>query len=203
MTKSKTMTRTAAALAIASSLGLAGLAGCSSEGTPEDTTLSDAEVLGALVTANQGEIQYSQMGADEAQDIEVKGFAAKLVLEHGVALAHVRGVANDANLPATDSGVSISLQEEEKNEEVDLQGAQNRGTDFDLRFLCGQIRLHKNLIETIDASLTPSAGDNRVRDEVAGMRPHVTDHLQEARDLTVKLAAGATVEATCQDRGGS
>jgi putative membrane protein len=188
-----TKTNTTLATLLAAALALGGMISCGDDDdeTPQNTSLDDPQVLGVLATANQGEVTFSQRGVDNGQDAQVKTFARDMVDMHTMALARVQSLASTTGLATKESNVSASLMSAEKDAEskVDAQTAPSR--EYDLHFMCAQVRLHRGVLKVIDESLTPSAKRQEVRDEVITTRPAVAQHLQMAQDIVVKLDASA------------
>jgi predicted outer membrane protein len=165
-------------------------------------SLSDAEVLHALVAANKGEVSYSQMGIDKAHSADVKAFATDMVTMHGAALAHAQTAAANHKMGSDASRVSVRLQADEKKAEALLK-VHGDSSDYDLYFMCGQVRLHQGVLKAIDDTLLPSAKAQDVRDEVTNTRPVVNDHLKRAQTLVEKLGGGSETSSTSMDKGSS
>jgi putative membrane protein len=175
-----------AALAVAHSIILvSAAAGCNDDGNDR---LTDPKVLGVLVTANEGEAQFSQAGLAKATNPEVESFANMMVEQHTDALAQVRQVATETSLGTPESPTSRRLERQVETETTALNG-RDPGKEYDLRFMCAQIRLHSDVLDTIDDTLEPSATNTRVRELVNTTRPVVAQHLQEARGIVQRVNA--------------
>jgi putative membrane protein len=190
------MTKTHGTLAtlLAAALALAGTFSCGDDdddGSPQNTSLSDAQVLGVLATANQGEVSFSQRGIDNGRDAQVKTFSRDMVDMHTMALAHVQTVASSTDLGTADSNVSASLKSSEKDAETKVDAQTAPSLEYDLYFMCAQVRLHRGVLKTIDESLVPSAKRQEVSTEVTSTRPVVAQHLQMAEDIVLKLGASS------------
>src|SRR5215831_12579884 len=59
---------------------------------------SDANVVDVITVANQGEIDYSQLGVEKATSPSVKQFAQLMVKDHGKMLDGVKSLASKLNL---------------------------------------------------------------------------------------------------------
>ena len=69
---------------------------------PAEAAWTDANVVDVLTVANQGEVDYSQIGAEKATRADVKKYAKLMVKEHGAMLEAVKSLATKLNVtPAT------------------------------------------------------------------------------------------------------
>ena len=68
--------------------------------TPSDvaTGWTDANVVDVLTVANQGEVDYSQIGVEKATNPSVKQFAQIMVKDHGTMLDAVKSLATKLNV---------------------------------------------------------------------------------------------------------
>lgn len=162
--------------------------------------LSDQEIVGVLQAANQGEVDLGQLAVGKAQAPAVQQFAQRMVTEHSGALQHLNQISEDARVPADDSATSASLEATVAGERTALD-ATDQGEEFDIRYMCGQVRLHRTVLETIDDDLKPAADDQRIKSEVDATRPVVADHLEMARGIVRELS-GQDPATACNDRGG-
>ena len=95
---------------------------------------SDANVVDVITVANQGEIDYSQLGVDKATNPSVKQFAQMMVKDHGAMLDGVKSLSAKLNVtPAANDKVS-DLQKESQKDITDLNG-KKVGKDFDHEFM--------------------------------------------------------------------
>jgi putative membrane protein len=176
------------------SLALVGVVSCGDDddGNVQSSSLNDAQVLGVLATANQGEVTFSQRGVDGARDLQVKAFATQMVQVHSSALARAQGLATATSLGTSESDVSAKLKSDEKDAESNLDAVSEPGLEWDLHFMCAEVRMHRGVLKTIDDSLLPSVKNARVRTEVTNTRPVVAQHLQEAENLVTKIGGSTS-----------
>jgi putative membrane protein len=177
-------------------------------------SLSDAQVMGVLVTANQGEIELSQAGMARLSDPAVKTFAQNMIQHHGESLDKAKQAASDAKLDIAKSDVTAKLESDARAETSKLQAGTGSpsasgtpasagggsGSAPDLDFMCAQIRLHKGVLDTIESQLAPAAQDARVKEQVSATRPVVKAHLEEAQGIVQKLS-GKSADAACPAGG--
>jgi putative membrane protein len=144
--------------------------------------MNDGQVLGVLVAANQGEIDFSQMGVTKAKDAAVKKFAQMMVKHHTEGLTKAKKAVSESKLETAPSEVTQKLDTSVKDERAKLETGGDAKT-FDVQFMCAQIRMHSDLLKTIDEKLLPGAQDAHVKGEVTATKPVVASHLDEARGV--------------------
>jgi putative membrane protein len=179
------------------------IAGCAlatlAAGCGED--MSDGEILGALRTANAGEVELGNAALARSSHEAVRGFAQLMVDEHGAALADTNRTGDDLGVDIDeDNDISDELRNEVEDQRENLEESQ--GQEFDLEYMCGQIRIHRTVLDHIDDDLEPDAEAARVVGILNDTRSLVQRHLDEARTVTSQVGGGGTVENVCDDHGG-
>ena len=110
---------------------------------------TDANVVDVITVANQGEIDYSQLGVEKATNPSVKQFAQLMVKDHGTMLDGVKSLATKLNLtPAPNDKVS-DLQKENQKDISDLNG-KTVGKDFDKEFMEEQVDMHQETLDLLN-----------------------------------------------------
>jgi putative membrane protein len=148
-------------------------------------TWTDAIVVDVLTVANQGEVDYSQVGVDKATNPSVKQFAQMMVKDHGDMLTSVKNLSTKLNVtPAANDKVN-DLQKENQKDITDLNG-KTVGKDFDKEFMEEQVDMHQETLDLLNhlhtkptnADLTPA---------IAEARPKVQAHLDQAKSIKDKV----------------
>jgi putative membrane protein len=165
--------------------------------TRESPRLSDAQIMGALAAANQGEVEFSQKDIARAGDATVKAFAEKMVQHHGDALTRLQAASRDARLELAKSRVTERLEADVARERTGLDARTGDAASADLAFMCAQLRLHEGVLDTITTELAPAAQDEHVKAQLSATRPVVAAHLDEVRGIVQKLS-GQSPEAACR-----
>lgn len=163
--------------------GVAG-AGGAGAGTTTPARLSDAQVLGVLDTANQGEIAQANAALTCATNAGVKAFAQKMIADHTAALARVNkliaihaGADSPENSALTDVG-----QEQVKTITEDSQSG-----GCDQVYMKVQIEAHSTVLGLIDELLEPSAQAPEVQAEVKSEKDTVQMHLDDAHQVGTEV----------------
>jgi putative membrane protein len=143
---------------------------------------TDANVVDALTAANQGEVDYSQIGADKATNPSVKKFAQLMVKDHSAMLDGVKSLTTKLNLtPAANDKVS-DIQKENQKDITDLNA--KTGKDFDKEFMEEQIDMHQetlDLLKDLDSRTT----NPDLKAAIAEATPKVQAHLDQAKAIKI------------------
>jgi len=156
--------------------------------TPTTTDVAgswtDANVAEALTVANQGEVDYSQIGADKATSASVKKFAQMMVKDHSAMLDAVKGLATKLNVtPAANDKVS-DLQKENQKDITDLNA--KTGKDFDKEFMEEQVDMHQETLDLLN-DLDSKTTNADMKTAIAEAKPKVQAHLDQAKAIKDKL----------------
>jgi putative membrane protein len=146
---------------------------------------TDAEILGIVGAANQGELQAAALASGRTTNGSVKSFAERMTKDHGDAKAKLTETGMRAGLTPADTDLSNRLTKESSDESRRL-GLLN-GSAFDAAYVDAQIADHSALLTDIDEDLIPSAKDPSVAALLRRLRPSVAHHLAMARSLEAEL----------------
>jgi putative membrane protein len=145
---------------------------------------TDANVANALTVANQGEIDYSQVGADKATNASVKQYAQMMVKDHGAMLDAVKSLATRLNVtPAANDKVN-ELQTENQKDITDLNA--KTGKDFDKEFMEEQVDMHQETLDLLN-DLDGRTTNADMKAAIAEAKPKVQAHLDQAKAIKDKL----------------
>ena len=146
---------------------------------------TDANVVDVLTVANQGEVDYSQIGADKATNPSVKQFAQMMVKDHGTMLDAVKSLASKLNVtPAANDKVS-DLQKENQKDITDLNG-KAVGKDFDHEFMEEQVDMHQETLDLLN-DLDSKTTNADLKAAIAEAKPKVQAHLDQAKAIKDKV----------------
>jgi putative membrane protein len=152
--------------------------------------LSDAEVLGVVLTANDGEVQMADQALKKAKSKDVKDFAAMMKTHHTQGMTKTKGVATKTKMTTTDSDLSSFLKSDTEKTIKDLKDKE--GTDFDKAYMDSQVAAHKAVLAAIDNRLVPSAQNADVKSLLTETRKIVAEHITKAEDIQKKLGSTAS-----------
>lgn len=185
--------------AVAVTLALAvSAAAQAADDAPQAGAFSDAEIVGALQAADQGEMEAGDLGIEKAARSDVKAYANRMKKDHGSHLERVNRIASEQGITGAESEFSSGL----RRHSTEMNGALRplSGADFDRAYMDGMVADHQALLDAIDERLIPSAQDSKLRAELRRTRSTVNEHLREARRIQGRIAGGRTGAADQGER---
>ena len=145
---------------------------------------TDANVVDVLTVANQGEVDYSQIGVDKATNAGVKQFAQLMVKDHGAMVEAVKGLATKLNVMPASNDKANSLKEENTKDINDLNA--KTGKDFDKEFMEEQVDMHQETLDLL-GDLDSRTTNADLKAAIAEAKPKVQAHLDQAKALKDKI----------------
>jgi len=146
---------------------------------------TDANVVDVLTVANQGEVDYSQIGAEKATNASVKQFAQMMVQDHGSMLDAVKSLTSKLNVtPAANDKVN-DLQKENQKDITDLNG-KKVGKDFDKEFMEEQVDMHQETLDLLN-DLDGKTTNADLKTAIGEAKPKVQAHLDQAKAIKDKV----------------
>lgn len=152
--------------------------------TDANSGWTDANVVDVLTVANQGEVDYSQIGVDKATNASVKSFAQMMVKDHGTMLDAVKGLASKLNVVPASNDKANDLKEENTKDINDLNA--KTGKDFDKEFMEEQIDMHQETLDLLN-DLDGRTTNADLKAAIAEAKPKVQAHLDQAKAVKDKL----------------
>lgn len=149
-----------------------------------DMGWTDANVVDVLTVANQGEVDYSQIGVDKATNPEVKAFAQEMVKDHGAMVDAVKALASRLNVTATTNDKANDLKQENTKDINDLNS--KTGKDFDKEFMEEQVDMHQETLDLLN-DLDGRTTNADLKAAIAEAKPKVQAHLDKAKAVKDKV----------------
>ena len=146
---------------------------------------TDANVVDVLTVANQGEVDYSQLGVDKATNASVKQFAKLMVKDHGAMLDAVKNLSSKLNVTAAPNDKVNDLQKESQKDITDLNG-KKVGKDFDHEFMEEQVDMHQETLDLLN-DLDSKTTNADLKAAIAEAKPKVQAHLDQAKAIKDKV----------------
>jgi putative membrane protein len=137
-----------------------------------------------LTVANQGEVDYSQIGVDKATNASVKEFARMMVKDHGTMLAAVKDLSTRLNVTPAANDKANDLKEETTKDINDLNA--KTGKEFDEEFMAEQIDMHQETLDLL-TDLDGRTTNADLKAAIAEAKPKVQAHLDQAKAIKDKL----------------
>lgn len=139
---------------------------------------TDANVVDVITVANQGEVDYSQVGVQKATNASLKAFARKMVKEHGTIIDDVKALASRLNVTPAPNDKANELKGEVQKDINDLNA--KTGKDFDKEFIDEQIDMHQEMLDLLN-DLDGRTTNADLKTAIAAAKPKVQAHLDEAK----------------------
>ena len=152
--------------------------------TDPNSGWTDANVVDVITVANQGEVDYSQIGVDKATNPAVKQYAQLMVKDHGTMLDGVKALASRLNVVPASNDKANSLKEENTKDINDLNA--KTGKDFDKEFMEEQVDMHQETLDLL-GDLDGRTTNADLKAAIAEAKPKVQAHLDQAKALKDKL----------------
>ena len=146
---------------------------------------TDANVVDVITVANQGEVDYSQIGVEKATNPSVKQFAQLMVKDHGAMLDAVKNLSTKLNVTPTPNDKVNDLQKENQKDITDLNG-KKVGKDFDHEFMEEQVDMHQETLDLLN-DLDSKTTNADLKAAIAEAKPKVQAHLDQAKAIKDKV----------------
>ena len=146
---------------------------------------TDANVVDALTAANQGEVDYSRIGAEKATNASVKQFAELMVKDHSTMLDAVKSLSSRLGVTAAPNDKVTDLQKENQKDIADLNG-KTVGKDFDNEFMEEQVDMHQETLDLLN-DLDSKTTNTDLKAAIAEAKPKVQAHLDQAKAIKDKV----------------
>jgi putative membrane protein len=146
---------------------------------------TDANVVDALTAANQGEVDYSNIGVQKATNPSVKEFAQMMVKDHTTMLDAVKSLSSKLNVTPAPNDKVNDLQKESQKDIADLNG-KTAGKDFDNEFMEEQVDMHQETLDLLN-DLDSKTTNADLKAAIAEAKPKVQAHLDQAKAIKDKV----------------
>jgi putative membrane protein len=147
--------------------------------------LTDGQILGIALAANEGEVLMAELAMKKANLVEVKQFAGMMKTHHGAGVQKTKGVVAKTKLETSDSDVVQSLKSDVSAVIKDLHDKDSIA--FDRAYMNAQVKAHKDVLLAMDSRMIPSVTNGEVRLLLVEMRKTVAEHLVKAEAVTKKV----------------
>jgi putative membrane protein len=142
---------------------------------------TDANVVDVITVANQGEVDYSQIGVEKATNASVKEYAQMMVKDHGTMLTAVKDLATRLNVTPAANDKANELKED-VSKEINELNAKTVGKDFDNEFMEEQVEMHQKTLDLLN-DLDGRTTNADLKAAIAEAKPKVQAHLDQAKAI--------------------
>lgn len=148
---------------------------------------SEARIAGVVIAAGQVAISAGQVAQTQARAKDVKDFAKMMVSDHTAMNKQARELAKKLRLTPEDGEAGKVMRDAGKRAATAL--AKRRGTAFDRQYVADEIDRHQRLVDALDAAAA-SAGGGELKSLLQTVRPAISAHLEQAKQLQAALTGG-------------
>jgi putative membrane protein len=148
-----------------------------------DIRITDAQIAHVALTANRLDSASSAAVLNRLTSEDVKGFARRMIREHGAMLDSIRALGTRKGMSPTGHELSATL------EGMAAQQLEGRGDAIDRAYMENEVTMHQQVLRVIDEVLLPRAQDAELRRLVERMRGSVAVHLRDGESIRSRLAS--------------
>ncbi|HEX4049174.1 MAG TPA: DUF4142 domain-containing protein, partial [Elusimicrobiota bacterium] len=175
-----------AAASLAVSLSAAAFAaGAPGAAAEKRAAVTDAEIIGAVTTGNQGEIDAAALAASRTKNAGVKAFAARMLKDHGRAKEELAAVEKKSGIKGAKSGLREALKKD--GAELEAKLTPLSGDAFDRAYMDAEVADHAALLKKLDSELIPDAKNRSLGAFLRRFRTVVAHHLALARKAQAEV----------------
>ena len=149
---------------------------------------TDPQIVGAVETANQIDINYAKLAISKAEDKQVKDFAQQMITDHSAVQKSVRDLAAKLNVFPEDSQTSNSLKKQAQQTMLKLNRL--KGKEFDKAYIDNEVAYHQRVINATKTVLIPNARNAELKKALQGAQPLFEGHLQHAQQVQSAIEGG-------------
>jgi putative membrane protein len=150
----------------------------------QDDRVSDAQIVGILIVANQAEIAAGQVALRRTQSRSVQAFANRIISEHRQINQEADDMLRRLGASAQRSGTSNAIERQSRNDVAMLND--DDPYSFDVDYLNREVDFLAQLVQSVDGFIrTTTSPDVKVL--LVRARPALTFHLDQARQIQFAL----------------
>ena len=154
-------------------------------GAASAQTINDARIASIVVTANQVDVDAGKLAAATTTNNEVKKFAQLMVTDHTGVNKQAVDLATKLKITPEDNDTSRSLKAGGEKNVARLKTL--KGAAFDKAYVDHEIAYHQSVLDALDKTLVPNAGNAELKALLVKVRPAFVTHLEHAKHLQASL----------------
>ena len=148
--------------------------------------LTDAEVASVAVTANQIDINYSEIARKKSKDADILKFAETMANDHKAVIGQASALVTRLGVTPKDNAVSQKLLTDAESTRKMLNA--KSGKAFDKAYIDNEVAYHKAVIAAVETLLIPETDNQELRDLLQNVLPALKAHLEHATMVQHKYA---------------
>ena len=164
-----------------------GLATPAVDAANEAAAPSAGEIAAIVFAANTNEIENAELAVAKTNNFEVRDFADRMIVQHRSFNAMAADLTRRLGLVPKPSPTSLQLAHDAEVTRAIL-GTKD-GAEFDRAYIDSEVAYFQAVIELLDETIIPGAGNAGLMDLLVGMRPTLIQHLDHAKAIQAELIA--------------
>ncbi|HKO19173.1 MAG TPA: DUF4142 domain-containing protein [Acidobacteriaceae bacterium] len=145
------------------------------------TTPTDPQIVGIVVTANQIDIDHAKLALSKTHNPQIREFAQQMVTDHSAVLKSVNNLAAKLHVTPADSDTRSSLKKQADETTAHLKSLS--GAEFDKAYVDAEVAYHQAVIQEVSSVLIPDAKNAELKSALQGAAPLFQGHLEHAQHL--------------------
>ncbi|MEX3934520.1 DUF4142 domain-containing protein [Paraburkholderia phymatum] len=150
----------------------------------QEARLTDAQIVGILLVANQAEIAAGQTALRRSQSRSIQSFASRMVDEHGQVNQETAELMRRLAATPQRSAASDALTQQSYDDLARLNAVEAR--EFDQAYLDREVIFLQQLVKSVDAFI-PATQNAELKVLLVRSRPSFIFHLDQAHRLQLAL----------------
>jgi putative membrane protein len=150
---------------------------------PKQPNNTDRAFIDAAAIGGMAEIELGRLAEQKGQNEAVRGFARRMIEDHGKANDQLSGLAKEDGIDVPDK-----LDQEHKAVRDRLEAA--NGAEFDLAYVEGQVADHQKTVQLLEYEIG-SGQDVELKSFASDTLPVVLEHLRAAQEIQAELTGKA------------
>jgi putative membrane protein len=146
---------------------------------------NDAQIAAIVVTANEVDIEAGKLAHAKSGSKEVKQFGNQMVTDHTAVNKAAADLLRKLKLKPEQSPTSTGLKKAGDNTLKRLK--ELKGAAFDKAYVENEVTYHQTVLDAIDRTLIPSAGNDELKALLVKVRPAFEAHLEHAKQLQTSI----------------
>ena len=146
---------------------------------------TDPQIAAIVVTANQVDIDAGKLAEGKTRSKEVKEFAKLMVTDHTGVNKAAAELVQKLKVTPEDNPTAEDLKKGGDENLANLRKLS--GAEFDKAYVGHEVAYHEAVLDAMDKTLIPDAGNVELKALLVKVRPAFVHHLEHAKQLKAKL----------------
>ena len=147
--------------------------------------LSDPQILGVIAAVNRMDVDVARLAPSRTNNKDVSALAQQLLSDHSAADKQVSSLMTKLKIQTAASELSQKIKSAAADVIRKLMGL--TGPEFDRAYTDHEVENHQAVLNIIDLTLIPNAGNADVGSLMSQLRSAIAKHLEHAKHVQEAL----------------